>query len=134
MNRLQTGTPHRSPTWVVCLLNAPPLTNRCTCGTPRWSKICLGCLLDAPPLTNRCHIGTLRSVTNMSYMFARCTLFNQPLPTWNTSSVTDMGCMFLKCTSFHQPLGNWHAPLSVFARCPDPKYCSTAYPEYYDVK
>ena len=47
------------------------------------------------------------SVTNMSYMFAYCTNFNQPLNSWNVSSVTSMSEMFAGCENFNQPLDNW---------------------------
>ena len=48
------------------------------------------------------------SITNMSGMFSRATLFNQPLNEWNTNSVKDMGSMFSDATSFNQPLNNWN--------------------------
>lgn len=43
------------------------------------------------------------AVTDMSLMFAGCSLFNQPL-SFNTSAVTDMSSMFAFCSSFNQPL------------------------------
>ena len=47
------------------------------------------------------------SVTDMSYMFASCTNFNQPLNSWDVSSVTAMSSMFHSCTNFNQPLNSW---------------------------
>ena len=89
-----------------------------------------GCTSFDQPL----HTWNTSSVTNMESMFEDCSSFNQPLHMWDTSSVTNMESMFWNCTSFHQPLGNWHAPLSVFAGCPDPEYCSAVIHDYYWVK
>jgi len=50
----------------------------------------------------------LSKVTDMGYMFGRCSSFNQPLNNWNVSSVTDMRSMFSNCASFNQPLNNWN--------------------------
>ena len=46
-------------------------------------------------------------ITNMSYMFASATNFNQPLNNWDVSNVTDMSWMFEWAKSFNQPLNNW---------------------------
>ena len=48
------------------------------------------------------------NVTNMSYMFASCNNFNQPLNNWNTTNVTNMSDMFNSATAFNQPLDNWN--------------------------
>lgn len=48
------------------------------------------------------------SVTNMSYLFACCRDFNEPLNKWNVSSVTNMSCMFQGKKLFNQPLDNWN--------------------------
>ena len=47
------------------------------------------------------------NVTNMAWMFAEATSFNQPLNNWNVSKVTNMEAMFSHATSFNQPLNNW---------------------------
>ena len=47
------------------------------------------------------------NVTNMAWMFAEATSFNQPLNNWNVSNVTNMRWMFQGATSFNQPLNNW---------------------------
>jgi surface protein len=47
------------------------------------------------------------AVTDMSFMFAYCTSFNQALPTnFNTAAVTDMSYMFRDCTAYNQALPN----------------------------
>ena len=54
---------------------------------------------DAPNLTQ---------VTDMSYMFAFATSFNQPIDHWNVSNVTDMTNLFYGADSFNQPIGAWN--------------------------
>lgn len=50
----------------------------------------------------------LSSVTSMYKMFRDCSLFNQPLNSWDVSNVNDMDEVFLNCTSFNQPLNSWN--------------------------
>ena len=47
------------------------------------------------------------SVTNMSWMFSGASSFNQPLNEWDVSSVTNMWRMFVGTSSFNQPLNDW---------------------------
>ena len=56
---------------------------------------------DIPILTN---------VTNMSSMFAACTILNGPsnINSWNTSSVTTMYNMFSGASAFNQNIGSWN--------------------------
>jgi surface protein len=55
-------------------------------------------------------IPNLGGVTNMSKMFAECTILNSPtnINSWNTETVTDMGEMFLAASSFNQNIGSWN--------------------------
>ena len=46
-------------------------------------------------------------VTDMEYMFAGASSFNQPLNNWDVSKVTNMGEMFQGASSFNQPLNSW---------------------------
>ena len=46
-------------------------------------------------------------VTDMSYMFNRTSDFNQNIGSWNTSNVTDMRYMFAVDYAFNQDIGNW---------------------------
>lgn len=48
------------------------------------------------------------NVTNMNLMFNGMDVFNQPIGNWNTSSVEDMGSMFYNTVAFNQPIGNWN--------------------------
>jgi surface protein len=48
------------------------------------------------------------NVTNMSFMFYKALLFNQPIGSWNTSKVTNMNSIFLQAVSFNQPIGSWN--------------------------
>jgi surface protein len=53
---------------------------------------------DAPDLTG---------LTNMSYMFAGCSLFNGDIGAWDVSWVTDMTSLFSGASSFDQDIGAW---------------------------
>jgi len=48
------------------------------------------------------------NVVNMEYMFANASSFNQPLNNWNVSNVVNMDSMFTHTSSFNQPLNNWN--------------------------
>ena len=56
------------------------------------------------PLSN----WNVSNVTNMKAMFGYVKLFNQPLNIWNVSNVTNIQCMFIGSISFNQPLNNWN--------------------------
>lgn len=48
------------------------------------------------------------SITNMSGMFSRATLFNQNIGTWNTAGVTNFSDMFSLASSFNQNISSWN--------------------------
>ena len=48
------------------------------------------------------------TITNMSGMFSRATLFNQNIGTWNTANVTNFSDMFSLASSFNQNISNWN--------------------------
>jgi len=47
--------------------------------------------------------GTLR----LAAMFARCTIFNQPLSDWDTSRIEDFSYMFQDCRAFNHPVSGF---------------------------
>ena len=47
------------------------------------------------------------NVTNMWKMFDRAFIFNSDVSGWNVSNVTDMGFVFSACYDFNQDLSNW---------------------------
>jgi len=53
---------------------------------------------DAPDLSN---------VTSTSYMFARASVFNQDISSWDVSNVTSMANMFGGASTFNQDLSSW---------------------------
>lgn len=55
-----------------------------------------------------------RTVTTLSNAFNSCSIFNQPLDSWNVSNVTSMASMFSGCSRFNQPLGSWNTKQVVF--------------------
>lgn len=75
-------------------------------------RFMFSCLTDTstiPHQFNSPYIGNwdTSSATNMSYMLAGRTMFNQSVNNWDVSNVTDMSWMFGQCMSFNQPLNNW---------------------------
>jgi surface protein len=63
-----------------------------------------GCVLFNHPINT----WDTSSITNMSNMFQKCCIFNQPLDSWDTRNVTNMNCMFMCCNKFNQPLSSWN--------------------------
>ncbi|MDQ8003753.1 MAG: BspA family leucine-rich repeat surface protein [Pedobacter sp.] len=50
----------------------------------------------------------LAAVTDMSWMFAGASSFNQSINHWDVSKVTDMSNMFVSASAFNQNLGSWN--------------------------
>ncbi|WP_169731916.1 BspA family leucine-rich repeat surface protein [Runella limosa] len=74
-------------------------------GTTAWANMvtafygCFNMTLTATDVPNT------SAVTDMSYMFGYCSIFNQALPIgFNTSNVTNMSGMFHSCTAYNQAL------------------------------
>lgn len=47
------------------------------------------------------------AITDLSYMFYDCSVFNQYIGNWDTSNVTNMNAMFDSCIAFNQDIGGW---------------------------
>ncbi|WP_051398388.1 BspA family leucine-rich repeat surface protein [Runella limosa] len=77
-------------------------------GTVAWSSMerafegCSNMALTATDVPN------FAAVTNMSYMFASCSTFNQSVSNFNTAAVTDMSDMFAFCRAFNQSVSNFN--------------------------
>lgn len=77
-------------------------------GTVAWSsmqKAFYGCSNMALTATDTPNFA---AVTNMSYMFASCSAFNQSVNNFNTAAVTDMSSMFYGCDNFNQSVSNFN--------------------------
>ena len=48
------------------------------------------------------------NVTNMTAVFYRSPIFNQPIGNWDVSNVTEMDSMFESSSAFNQPLDTWN--------------------------
>jgi surface protein len=88
--------------------DAPKLMSIDQWGTGKWDSMnaaFYGCsnmtmsATDSPDLSG---------VTDMSYMFAADSAFNQDIGSWNTGNVTDMSYMFLDASAFNQDIGSWN--------------------------
>ncbi len=65
-----------------------------------------GCTnLNSPANINTWNIG---AVTNLSYMFAFTSAFNQNISSWNTAAVTTLQGMFFQASAFNQNIGSWN--------------------------
>ena len=49
----------------------------------------------------------MASVTDIGFMFAFASNFNQPLDDWDVASVTDMNGLFDNASDFNQCLSTW---------------------------
>ncbi len=47
------------------------------------------------------------NIHNMSYLFSEASNFNQPLNSWNVAKVSDVRYMFYRASAFNQPLDAW---------------------------
>ncbi len=56
---------------------------------------------------NRINDWNTGSVTNMDFVFAYTTVFNQNINSWDTNKVTSMNRMFSGATAFNQDLSGW---------------------------
>ena len=77
-------------------------------GTVAWSSMerafegCSNMALTATDTPN------FAAVTNMSWMFADCSSFNQSVSNFNTATVTNMSGMFSGCSAFNQSVSNFN--------------------------
>ena len=75
-------------------------------GVSSLSQMFEGCTnLNSPANINTWNTAT---ITNMSYMFAITSAFNQNIGNWNTAAVTNMQGMFFQAGAFDQNIGGWN--------------------------
>ncbi len=77
-------------------------------GTNAWSSMNVAFYGCSNLLGNAADTPDLSDVTDMSFMFAYATSFNQDIGNWNVGNVTDMLAMFAYATSFNQNIGGWN--------------------------
>jgi surface protein len=56
---------------------------------------------------NNCNDWDMSGVTNMRFMFANVTNFNQDISSWDVGNVTNMSYMFENATNFNKDIGGW---------------------------
>ena len=79
-------------------------------GTIAWASMASAFRRASNLVGNATDAPDLSGVTDMSWMFAETTMFNQDISSWDTSTITNMSLMFYKATAFNnggQPF-NWN--------------------------
>ena len=77
-------------------------------GTIVWNSMERAFLGCAFLIYNATDIPNLSGVTNMSFMFGNCSVFDGNIGNWNTSMITDMNNMFIGAFIFNQDIGSWN--------------------------
>ena len=78
------------------------------CGEWTWN----GCKVQGDPMRAEAEYGHIsewdtEQVTNMGYLFAWMSKFNEDISAWSVSAVTSMRSMFYRASSFNQDLSAW---------------------------
>ncbi|KZN35779.1 BspA family leucine-rich repeat surface protein [Pseudoalteromonas luteoviolacea] len=76
-------------------------------GDIRWSSMEYAFLGSTNLVVNATDAPDLTRVTDLSYMFAGASSFNQDISHWDVSNITAMSAMFQNASSFNQNIGNW---------------------------
>ena len=102
--------------WLATLKNADGLDPTLLVPVEEPAKCSVA--MNAAPLTkdqlkemikNKADVSQVNTsqITDMSYLFAGASDFNQDISCWDVSSVTNMRAMFRGASSFNQDIGNW---------------------------
>ena len=101
---LGTGFPRIYFNLAEICRNCSPSSSGARANGLRWPTHSSGCSNLAGQATDS---PDLSGVTDMSYMFANATAFNQDIGAWNTANVTNMSDMFEGAIRFNQDIHGW---------------------------
>ena len=77
-------------------------------GTTAWSSMNSAFNGCSNLIGNATDVPDLSAVTDMTYMFANASVFNQDIGNWNLSNVSNLNGLFVNASIFNQDIGAWN--------------------------